>query len=111
VHVEAPDEMSHMGDAARKVAAIESFDEHVVGRLLEGLRQMGGEWRILVMPDHVSSCALKTHTADPVPFIVYVASDEQKPRGLSRAYSERDARDQGIFIPEAHTLLERLLRH
>jgi 2,3-bisphosphoglycerate-independent phosphoglycerate mutase len=110
LHVEAPDEGGHLGDAAKKVEAIESFDEKVVGPLLEGLRQASGEWRMLVMPDHPTPCALKTHTDDPVPFVVYVSGDEQKPRGLARGYNERDAREQGIFIPEAHTLLDRLLR-
>jgi 2,3-bisphosphoglycerate-independent phosphoglycerate mutase len=62
------------------------------------------------MPDHPTPCALKTHTDDPVPFVVYVAADERKPRALARGYNERDAREHGIFIPEAHTLLERLLR-
>ena len=79
--------------------------------MLEGLRQTAGEWRILVMPDHPTPCALKTHTDDPVPFVVYVSNDERKPRGVARGYSERDAREQGIFILEAHRLLERLLRH
>ena len=99
-----------MGDAQKKVEAIENVDAKVVGPLLEGLRAAGGEWRLLVMPDHPTPCALKTHTDDPVPFVVYVSSDERKPRGLARGYNERDAREQGIFIPEAHTLLERLLR-
>jgi 2,3-bisphosphoglycerate-independent phosphoglycerate mutase len=110
LHVEAPDEGGHLGDPAKKVEAIENFDEKVVGPLLEGLRQSSGEWRMLVMPDHPTPCALKTHTDDPVPFVVYVSGDDAKPRGLSRGYNERDAREQGIFIPEAHTLLERLLR-
>ena len=110
LHVEAPDEGGHMGDAQKKVEAIENVDEKVVGPLLEGLRAAGGAWRMLVMPDHPTPCALKTHTAEPVPFVVYVSSDDQKPRGLSRGYNERDAREQGIFIPEAHTLLDRLLR-
>ena len=110
LHVEAPDEGGHMGDAQKKVEAIENVDAKVVGPLLEGLRAAGGEWRLLVMPDHPTPCALKTHTDDPVPFVVYVSSDERKPRGLARGYNERDAREQGIFIPEAHTLLERLLR-
>jgi 2,3-bisphosphoglycerate-independent phosphoglycerate mutase len=110
LHVEAPDEGGHMGDAGKKVEAIENFDQKVVGPLLEGMRQRGGGWRFLVMPDHPTPCALKTHTDDPVPFVVYVSGDEQKPRGLSRGYNERDAREQGIFIPEAHTLLDRLLR-
>ena len=110
LHVEAPDEGGHLGDPAKKVEAIENFDEKVVGPILEGLRQSSGEWRMMVLPDHPTPCALKTHTDDPVPFVVYVSGDEQKARGLSRGYNERDAREQGIFIPEAHTLLERLLR-
>jgi 2,3-bisphosphoglycerate-independent phosphoglycerate mutase len=62
------------------------------------------------MPDHPTPCALKTHTNDPVPFLVYVAADERKARGAGRGYHERDAREQGIFIPEAHTIIERLVR-
>jgi 2,3-bisphosphoglycerate-independent phosphoglycerate mutase len=110
LHVAAPDEGGHMGDAARKIEAIERLDEQVVGPLLDGLRAMGAEWRMLILPDHATPCALKTHTGEPVPFAVYVARDEAKPRGVARGYNERDARDQGIFIPEAHTLIERLLR-
>jgi len=110
LHVEAPDEGGHMGDARKKVEAIENFDEKVVGTILEGLRAMGGEWRVLVMPDHPTPCALKTHTSDPVPFVVYVSGDEQKARGVARRYNEKDAREQGIFIPEAHTIMDRLLR-
>jgi 2,3-bisphosphoglycerate-independent phosphoglycerate mutase len=110
LHVEAPDEGGHLGDPQKKVEAIENFDQKVVGPILEGLRQRGGEWRMMVLPDHPTPCALKTHTDDPVPFVVYVSSDEQKSRALSRGYNERDAREQGIFIAEAYTLLERLLR-
>lgn len=110
LHVEAPDESGHMGDHAKKIEAIESFDHKVVGPILEGLRAAGGEWRVLVMPDHPTPCALKTHTGDPVPFIVYASVDEAKPRGQSRGYCERDAREQGIFIPEAHTIMEQFLR-
>jgi 2,3-bisphosphoglycerate-independent phosphoglycerate mutase len=62
------------------------------------------------MPDHPTPCALKTHTSDPVPFLVYVSGDDQKARSSNRGYNERDARELGIFIPEAHSLLERLLR-
>ena len=110
LHVEAPDEGGHMGDPAKKVEAIENFDQKVVGPILEGLRAGGGEWRVLVMPDHPTPCALKTHTDDPVPFVVYVSGDEKKTRGLARGYSERDARAQGIFVPEGHTVMERFLR-
>lgn len=110
LHVEAPDEGGHLGDPRKKVEAIENFDEKVVGTILEGLRAGSDEWRVLVMPDHPTPCALKTHTSDPVPFLVYVSSDERKARSAGRGYHERDAREQGIFIPDAHTILERLVR-
>jgi 2,3-bisphosphoglycerate-independent phosphoglycerate mutase len=110
LHVEAPDEGGHLGDAQKKVEAIENVDEKTLGPLLEGLRAMGEEWRMLVMPDHPTPCALKTHTSDPVPFVVYLSSDDAKPRGQNRGYNERTAREQGIFIPVGHTLMERLLR-
>ncbi len=110
LHVAAPDEASHLGDAHKKVEVIERIDEQLVGGLLEGLRALGEQWRILVVPDHASSCAARSHTAAPVPFMVYTSNDEAKTKGLSRGYSERDGRDNGMFISEAYTLLDRLLR-
>jgi 2,3-bisphosphoglycerate-independent phosphoglycerate mutase len=109
LHVEAPDEAGHMGNAAEKVKAIEAIDELVVGPLIEGLSEYGA-WRLLVMPDHPTPCALKTHTSEAVPFTVFSSSDLAKPKGPSRRYTEGDARDQGIFIPEAHTIIERFLK-
>jgi 2,3-bisphosphoglycerate-independent phosphoglycerate mutase len=109
LHVEAPDEAGHMGNAAEKVKAIEAIDALIVGRLLDGLPQYG-EWRMLVMPDHATPCALKTHSDDPVPFTVFSSADLSKTKGPSRRYTETDARDHGIFIASGHTLLERLLR-
>jgi 2,3-bisphosphoglycerate-independent phosphoglycerate mutase len=109
IHVEAPDEAGHMGNATEKVKAIEAIDELVIGKLFEGLAQYG-DWRLLVMPDHPTPCALKTHTSEAVPFAVVSSAELQKPKGQSRRYTEADARDHGIFIPEAHTVLERFLR-
>ncbi|HEV7732560.1 MAG TPA: cofactor-independent phosphoglycerate mutase [Candidatus Binatia bacterium] len=110
INVGAATEGGHSGDPQKKITAIEQFDEHVVGPVLEGLRQRGGEWRVMVAPDHPTPCATRGYTAEPVPFVVYVARDEEKARGQKRSYHERDAREQGIFIPEGHTLVERLLR-
>jgi 2,3-bisphosphoglycerate-independent phosphoglycerate mutase len=110
IHVEAPNTAAMLGDAQRKVGAIERLDEEVVGPVLQGLRQRGGAWRLLVTSDHAAPSATRTPSAEPVPFAVYVSDDDQKTRGLERGFSERDARDQGIFIPEAHGLLERVCR-
>jgi 2,3-bisphosphoglycerate-independent phosphoglycerate mutase len=109
IHVEAPDEAGHMGDVAEKVKAIEAIDELVIGKLIEGLAQYG-DWRLLVMPDHATPCALKTHSSEAVPFAVMSSTDHEKPKGQSRRYTEADARDHGIFIPEAFTVIERFLR-
>lgn len=109
LHVEAPDEAGHMGNVAEKVKAIEAIDALVIGRLFEGLPQFG-DWRLMVLPDHPTPCALKTHSDEAVPFTVFSSGDLEKAKGPSRRYTEADARDHGIFIPEAHTLIERLLR-
>ncbi len=66
VHVEAPDEAGHAGDIDAKVAAIESFDEKVVGRVLDRC----SDCVIMVLPDHPTPIPLRTHTADPVPFAI-----------------------------------------
>ena len=109
LHVKAADESAHRGDAAGKVEAIERIDERVVGPILEGLRARADDWRLLVMPDHPTLCATRRHTDEPVPFVLYVKGDDAKSRGQDRAYTERDAREYGIFIPEGYTLMDRLL--
>ncbi|MGH7766845.1 MAG: cofactor-independent phosphoglycerate mutase, partial [Candidatus Binatia bacterium] len=70
IHVEAPDEAGHMGDAEKKVKAIEDFDEKVVGTVLRGMEKRN-DWRLLLLPDHPTATVLKTHVGDPVPFVFY----------------------------------------
>jgi 2,3-bisphosphoglycerate-independent phosphoglycerate mutase len=111
VHLAAGDLAAHAGDPQRKIAVIERLDEHLMGPLLEGMRRVGGDWRVLLAADHTTSCATRMHGADPVPFCVATNRDESKPRGQKRGFSERDAREQGIFIQEAYSLLDRLVRH
>jgi len=98
------------GDAPRKVGAIERFDAEVVGPLLAGLRATGEPWRLLVMPPQELTSTGRAPTTEPVPFTVYVSGDDAKTAGAARRFHERDARDSGIFLPEAHGLMERLLR-
>ena len=89
---------------------IERLDAELVGPLLDGLRARGGDWRVMVLADHATPCAKRMHTADPVPFVVYVAAHDQRAATPKRSYQERDAGEQGIFVPDGHTLVERLLR-
>ena len=106
VHVEAPDEASHSGKLADKIQAIESFDEQVVGPVLEGMRQFG-DYRILCAPDHPTPVELGTHTSDPVPFLIY--SGEQQEKVGVAGYDEFAAAATGIKVSQGFRLMEMLL--
>lgn len=77
VHIEATDEAGHEGDPQRKIEAFEAIDESVIGTIRRQLRNV--EHRVLVVPDHPTPCALKTHSDDPVPFLIYDSSAEHGP--------------------------------
>ena len=77
IHVESTDEAGHMGDAQKKIQAIEDADRLVVGTLLEGLKRRGQPYAVLVTPDHPTSTALKTHIAEPVPFALYATGGQK----------------------------------
>ncbi|HKZ46222.1 MAG TPA: cofactor-independent phosphoglycerate mutase [Thermodesulfobacteriota bacterium] len=104
VHVEAPDEAGHNGDLKNKIKAIEDFDKEVVGRVLDGLSQFKN-YRMLVLPDHPTPVAKKTHTRDPVPFVLYPAKADS-----GKGFSEADAKASGLFIEQGHKLIEMLLQ-
>ena len=85
VHVESTDEAGHMGDAKKKVQAIEDVDRRLVGRLVDGLRKRGGPFAILVVPDNPTRTVRKTHLAEPVPFAMYVTNG---PKDSVTSYNE-----------------------
>jgi 2,3-bisphosphoglycerate-independent phosphoglycerate mutase len=69
IHVEATDEAGHAGNLAEKVAALEHWDSRILAGLVEGLDELG-PWRLLLLPDHPTPVALKTHTTDSVPYLL-----------------------------------------
>ncbi len=107
IHVEAPDEAGHNGSAPDKVRAIERIDEEMVGPIL-ARAQNEGDLAVLVLPDHPTPVAIRTHSHEPVPFIYYPA-----PPGLSsfpgRRYTEADAKETGQFLDLGTRLIEFLL--
>jgi 2,3-bisphosphoglycerate-independent phosphoglycerate mutase len=105
IHVEAPDEASHKGDLKLKIQAIEDFDRRVVGPLREGLKKLG-DHRLLVMCDHLTPIAVKTHTPEPVPFVLY---DSRRLRNCDRNYSEAAAQASGLLLEQGAELMLRLL--
>ena len=105
VHVEAPDEMGHQGSLPNKLEAIESLDTKVIRTVVEGMKAAGEEFRLLVMPDHPTPIRLRTHTSDPVPFLLYDSTREQKRIGF---YNEEEAKASGILYPEGYKLIDTL---
>jgi 2,3-bisphosphoglycerate-independent phosphoglycerate mutase len=106
IHVEATDEAGHMGDVEKKIQAIEDFDEKVVGTVLQRMAHRK-DWRVLLMPDHPTSIALKTHVAEPVPFVLYSA--ERSRNNGNVGYNEKDAAKTGIVAEQAFKLMEALI--
>ncbi len=105
VHVEAPDESGHMGDAELKVKSIEELDSQVLGTILEGIGRFE-QWAVMVLPDHGTPVSTKTHSADPVPFAIL---GSREARGSGCAYGEREAAATGVMIEDGSTLLGRFL--
>jgi 2,3-bisphosphoglycerate-independent phosphoglycerate mutase len=69
IHVEATDEAGHAGDVDEKVRALEAWDRLILTDLVSGLDKLG-PWRLLLLPDHATPLARKTHTPDPVPYLL-----------------------------------------
>lgn len=103
IHVEAPDECGHRGELENKIKAIERIDEEIVGPLLQGLEEAGEEYAILVMPDHPTPLALKTHVSDPVPYFIY-RSHEVRDSGIS-TYTEETCKAAGHEIEHGFELM------
>ncbi len=106
VHLEAPDECGHRFEIENKVKSIELIDSLVVGTLLEGLAAYE-DYCLMVLPDHPTPLSLRTHTSDPVPYIIYRKSC-QKPSGAT-GYDESQAQRTGLFVEEGHTLMDKFL--
>jgi 2,3-bisphosphoglycerate-independent phosphoglycerate mutase len=103
VHIEAPDEVAHGGLIEEKIGAIEKIDAEVVGRLREW---RGKDLRVLVMPDHPTPIKLRTHTGDPVPFLIWGKGVQKN--GAKR-FTEAEAGKTGVFIEEGYNIMGRLV--
>ncbi len=106
VHIEAPDEMGHQGSAENKIKAIEYIDDQVVGPVAEALRAAGTDFRMLILPDHPTPVRVRTHTSDPVPYLLY---DSTKAEEGSGTYCEKTGRKSGKMLEEGYRLIDHLL--
>ena len=106
IHVEAPDEMGHQGNLAHKVQSIEEIDKNIVGVVTNALEKAGEDYRMLILPDHPTPVAIRTHTSDPVPYVLY---DSRCPGKGTDGYSEKAAAATGNFEPMGYLLMEQLI--
>ena len=103
LHVEATDEAAHQGEVQEKVLALERWDGDVIAPLTEALDGAGTPYRILLMPDHATPCAIKTHTSAPVPYLLFDSTHD----AAGGEYTERGV--AGSKAVDAHGLMRRLL--
>lgn len=105
IHVEAPDEMGHQGSVERKLTAVENLDKYVVRTVVDGLKESGEPFRLVVTPDHPTPIRLRTHVAKPVPYLLYDSSDV---REGERLYNEKEAERTGNYIANGYELIDKL---
>ncbi len=107
VHVEAPDEAGHIGDVKAKIKAIEKFDKEVVAPILDGLKDIGGSYRVMVVTDHYTPISVRTHVREPVPYVIFDNIDPQENPGA--VFSEKGAAATGRVFQKGHELMERFI--
>ena len=106
IHVEAPDEMGHQGKAAEKVKSIEYLDSRLIALVKKAMEDAGEDFRMLILPDHPTPIRIRTHTGDPVPYLLYDSTRQLKKR---ERFTEETARAADNFEPNGYRLLEKLI--
>ena len=106
IHVEAPDECGHRYEIQNKVKAIELIDEKILAPLLDALEAYD-DYKILIMPDHATPLCLKTHTNDPIPYMIY---HKNQPVEGVECLCEEDAKATGNYIEVGHTVMDRFVK-
>ena len=105
IHVEAPDEMGHQGSIERKIKAVENLDAKVIKTVVDKLSAADVPFRVVITPDHPTPIRLRTHVAEPVPYMLYDSTDK-----LDRewAYNEVDAAASKNYIANGYELIDKL---
>jgi 2,3-bisphosphoglycerate-independent phosphoglycerate mutase len=125
IHIEAPDECGHQGDFKEKIRSIELIDSKVIRILKEQLDFMNTDYSMMILPDHPTPIIKRTHTSDPVPFLIYDSKDPGTCTGTgadkgtgpvgtgsqnnSNIYDEFYPQATGLFISEGHKLMDYFL--
>lgn len=106
IHMEAPDEMGHQGSLERKIKSIEYIDSRVLDIIVNKMDASGKDYRMLIMPDHPTPISCRTHTSNPVPYMLY---DSRANKNKTWLYNEADAAKSGNVVEQGYTLMSKLL--
>ena len=106
IHLEGPDEMGHQGELQHKIQSIAYIDEKIVGAVKAGLDAAGEEYRILVLPDHPTPIRCRTHTSEPVPFVLY---DSTKTYDQGCGFTEKEAMTSDLVVEHGFDLIQKLI--
>ena len=106
VHVEAPDECGHRAETDNKVLSVEKIDGEILKPVYEYLKSTGEAFKIMILPDHPTPVRLRTHTIDPVPFMIY--SSENKYDGVDK-FSEETAAAKNNYHANGFKLMDLLI--
>lgn len=105
IHIEAPDECGHHGQTKEKIYSIEQIDSQILAPVWTYLEDCSEDYVILVLPDHPTPIQIRTHSAEPVPFALYRKGNSA---GKTLRYTEREAKETGVLLPEGHRLVDEL---
>ena len=108
VHLEGPDECGHRGELDNKIRAIELIDEKIIGPIKKALDEKGEDYKLLVLPDHPTPLRLRTHTGEPVPYMLFKSNEMTI--GKDKRYTEEYAIRNGALIEAGYTLMDQFLK-
>jgi len=108
IHVEAPDECGHRYEIENKYKAIELIDNQIVKVIKDEMQRIGEDYRMIILPDHPTPLSLRTHTSEPVPFLIYQSNDEKD--NLNDVYNEFTSKETGLYFPEGYKLMDYFIK-
>lgn len=108
IHLEGPDECGHQQDMENKIKSLELIDEKIITPVKKALDDSGHGYLLLIIPDHPTPLSIRTHTSNPVPYMIYIK--ETKVVDINAVYGETYAAKTGKDIREGYTIMDKLFR-
>lgn len=108
IHIEAPDESGHRYEIDNKVKSIELIDKEIIRTIVDELDNIGEDYKLMLLPDHPTPLILRTHTSDPVPFLIF--ENNKKTIKKNATYDEEYANKTGLYIDEGYKLMDYFLK-